>query len=65
MPGFFKSRIMKYLLTFFFLFIFLTLLGQNRETSSLIKTGQQIPSFTFNDLEGNVKSIEDLKGKVL
>ena len=56
---------MKYLLTCFFLFIFLTLLGQNRETSSLIKTGQQIPSFTFNDLEGNVKSIEDLKGKVI
>ncbi len=56
---------MKYLAILFFLFICVTSFGQDRESSTLVKIGQQIPSFSFNAENDDSQSIESFKGKVV
>lgn len=56
---------MKYLSILLFLSICLTSFGQDRENSTLVKIGQQVPSFSYTDENNDSQSIENLKGKVV
>ncbi len=56
---------MKHLATFIIILICTTTFAQDRETSTLVKVGEQAPSFSYNDENGKSQMIEDLKGKVI
>ena len=41
------------------------ILGFSQEEKDLVKAGQHVPEFSFQDSEGNIHAISDYKGKVV